>query len=76
MSVAGAQTASLASMEPLFVPEHSPHRAALNDLALELAQRSAGFRSGLSASFVPGLTAGTPNSFVDRVLRGPTVPLL
>ncbi|PYS01129.1 MAG: cell filamentation protein Fic [Acidobacteria bacterium] len=40
-------------MEPLLISETSRHRAALTDLALELAQKSAGFRRSLP----PGLTA-------------------
>ena len=34
-------------MEPLLVPEGSPHRTGLTDLAIELAARSAGFRRSL-----------------------------
>jgi len=36
---------SIARMEPLLIGETSRHRASLTDLTLELAQRSAGFRS-------------------------------
>jgi hypothetical protein len=36
---------SIALMEPLLIGESSKHRGALNDLALELAQKSAGFRA-------------------------------
>ena len=36
--------------EPLMVSEGSPARAGLNDLVLELAEKSAAFRSGLPAS--------------------------
>ena len=39
------ETTSL--MEPMLVPEGSPHRARLDDLAIELAARSAGFRRSL-----------------------------
>jgi hypothetical protein len=35
--------------EPLMVSEGSPARAGLSDLALELAEKSAAFRSGLPA---------------------------
>jgi hypothetical protein len=31
-------------MEPMLVPDGSPHKAGLDDLAVELASRSAGFR--------------------------------
>ncbi|MCH6587980.1 MAG: Fic family protein, partial [Proteobacteria bacterium] len=34
-------------MEPMLVPDGSPHRAGLADLAVELASRSAGFRRSL-----------------------------
>src|SRR6266550_2896150 len=34
-------------MEPLMIPEGSPHRGDLTDLAIELASRSAGFRRSL-----------------------------
>src|SRR5439155_11305159 len=44
---------SIGLMEPLLISETSRHRAALTDLALELAQKSAGFRRSLP----PGLTA-------------------
>jgi len=44
---------SVGLMEPLLISETSRHRAALTDLALELAQKSAGFRRSLP----PGLTA-------------------
>ena len=37
-------------MEPLVLGEGSRHRAELTDLALNLAQRSAGFRRSLPAS--------------------------
>jgi Fic family protein len=42
-------------MEPLLIGERSKHRAALTDLALELAQRSAGFRRSLPPSIVTSL---------------------
>lgn len=41
------------AMEPLVLPAGSPHRGALNDLALELAAASSGFRRSLP----PGLVA-------------------
>jgi Fic family protein len=44
-----------ALMEPLVLGEGSRHRGELTDLALELAQRSAGFRRSLPASLVPSL---------------------
>ncbi|MGB0914019.1 MAG: hypothetical protein ACPGSW_10530 [Phaeobacter italicus] len=41
--------------EPLMVSEDAPARAGLNDLALELAERSAAFRSSLPASIADAL---------------------
>ena len=48
---------SVRLMEPLLISVGSRHRAALTDLALELAQRSAGFRRSLP----PGLTNALAN---------------
>ncbi|WP_374397777.1 hypothetical protein [Sphingopyxis sp.] len=41
--------------EPLMVSEGSPARAGLNDLVLELAEKSAAFRSSLPASIAEAL---------------------
>jgi Fic family protein len=38
---------SIGLMEPMLVPDGSPHKARLDDLAVELASRSAGFRRSL-----------------------------
>src|SRR6478735_2439156 len=35
------------AMEPLFIPDSSRHRAALNDLAFDLTRKSAGFHRSL-----------------------------
>ncbi len=68
----GVADASVAGMEPLLVPESSRHRAALNDLALELAQRSAGFRRSLPASFVPALASlvRAMNCYYSNLIEG------
>ena len=42
-------------MEPLTLGEGSPHRAALNDLAFDLAQKAAGFRRSLPPSLLVSL---------------------
>jgi Fic family protein len=42
-------------MEPLLIGDGSRHRAALTDLAFELAQKSAGFRRSLPASLLSSL---------------------
>jgi Fic family protein len=72
MSAVDGQSASLASMEPLLIAEGSRHRAELNDLALELAQRSAGFRRSLPASFVPALAAlvRAMNCYYSNLIEG------
>ena len=46
-------------MEPLLIRENSRHRAALNDLAVDLAARSSGFRQSLPK--------GVPKALVDLV---------
>jgi Fic family protein len=46
---------NIALMEPLFVASGSRHRSELNDLALELVHRSAGFRRSLPPSIVASL---------------------
>lgn len=43
----GDRGEAIALMEPLYIGESSPHRGHLNDLAIELAARSAGFRRSL-----------------------------
>lgn len=46
---------SIGLFEPLMVSEGSPSRARLNDLALELAEKSAAFRSSLPESIASAL---------------------
>jgi Fic family protein len=46
---------TIALMEPLLIGEGSKHRAGLTDLALELAQKSAGFRRSLPESLLASL---------------------
>lgn len=46
---------TLGLMEPLVLSEGSPHRATLNDLSLELASASTGFRRSLPAGVVRAL---------------------
>ena len=41
---------TVSSMEPLLIEEGSEHRSALTDLALDLAQKTAGFRRSLPES--------------------------
>jgi hypothetical protein len=42
-------------MEPLLIGEGPRHRAALTDLAIELTQKSAGFRRSLPAGILTSL---------------------
>jgi hypothetical protein len=42
-------------MEPLLLGERSRHRAVLTDLAFDLAQKSAGFRSSVQGSLLASL---------------------
>jgi Fic family protein len=46
---------AVSPMEPLLIGESSPHRPGLTDLALELAQRSAGFKRSLPESLLVSL---------------------
>jgi hypothetical protein len=58
--------------EPLMVSEGSPHRAELNDLALELATHSAGFRASLPASIADALAAliRSMNCYYSNLIEG------
>jgi hypothetical protein len=46
---------SIGLMEPMVIREGSQRRPALTDLALELAQKSAGFRRSLPESLLASL---------------------
>lgn len=58
--------------EPLMVSEGSPARAGLNDLALELAEKSAAFRSGLPASVSEALAdlVRSMNCYYSNLIEG------
>ena len=58
--------------EPLMVSEGSPARAGLNDLALELAERSAAFRSSLPASVAEALAdlVRAMNCYYSNLIEG------
>ena len=62
----------IALMEPLILGEGSPHRAELTDLALELAQRSAGFRRSLPASLMSSLATlvRAMNCYYSNLIEG------
>jgi Fic family protein len=58
--------------EPLMVLEGSPTRPGLNDLALELAEKSAAFRSGLPASTAEALAdlVRAMNCYYSNLIEG------
>lgn len=59
-------------MEPLLIGADSRHRAALTDLAVELAQKSAGFRHSLPESLVPPLAdlVRSMNCYYSNLIEG------
>jgi Fic family protein len=62
----------IALMEPLVIGEGSRHRGELTDLALELAQRSAAFRSSLPASLLSSLATlvRAMNCYYSNLIEG------
>ena len=63
---------SIGLMEPLLIGEGSKHRGALNDLALELAQKSAGFRRSLPESLLTSLAdlVRAMNCYYSNLIEG------
>src|SRR5450759_3078361 len=59
-------------MEPLLIGNDSLHRAALTDLALELAQKSAGFRRSLPESLLASLAelVRSMNCYYSNLIEG------
>jgi Fic family protein len=59
-------------MEPLLIGESSRHRSGLTDLALELAQRSAGFRRSLPESLLVSLASlvRSMNCYYSNLIEG------
>ena len=59
-------------MEPLLIGESSRHRGALTDLALDLAQKSAGFRRSLPASLLTSLAdlVRAMNCYYSNLIEG------
>jgi len=59
-------------MEPLLLAEGSKHRPALTDLALELAQKSAGFRRSLPESLLTSLAdlVRAMNCYYSNLIEG------
>src|SRR4030088_1766476 len=63
---------SIGLMEPLLIGESSKHRAGLTDLALELAQRSAGFRRSPPESLLASLAdlVRAMNCYYSNLIEG------
>ena len=59
-------------MEPLLIGGDSRHREPLTDLALELSQKSVGFRRSLPASLLASLaeTVRTMNCYYSNLIEG------
>ncbi len=59
-------------MEPLLISETSRHRTALTDIALELAQKSAGFRHSLPESLLTSLAnlVRAMNCYYSNLIEG------
>src|SRR5665213_15646 len=63
---------SIGLMEPLLIGDGSRHRAALTDLTIELAQKSAGFRRSLPASLLASLAdlVRSMNCYYSNLIEG------
>src|SRR6266487_5345426 len=63
---------STAQMEPLLIEETSRHRGTLTDLAVELAQKSAGFRRSLPPSLLASLAdlVRAMNCYYSNLIEG------
>ena len=72
MKQVGEGGESLDRMEPLLIGETSRHRPALTDLALELAQKSAGFRRSLPESLTASLASlvRAMNCYYSNLIEG------
>lgn len=72
MKAAAGRGETVSEMEPLLIREDSRHRGELTDLALELAQRSAGFRRSLPASLVSSLAdlVRSMNCYYSNLIEG------
>jgi hypothetical protein len=59
-------------MEPMLLEQASPHRGPLTDLALELAQRSSGFRHSLPESLLSSLAnlVRSMNCYYSNLIEG------
>lgn len=63
---------SIGLIEPLLVPDGSPHKARLDDLAVELASRSAGFRRSLPEGVLKPLAdlVRAMNCYYSNLIEG------
>ena len=63
---------AISMMEPLLIGSDSRHRLALTDFALELAQKSAGFRRSLPASLLSSLAdlVRSINCYYSNLIEG------
>ena len=52
---AGDRGESVSQMEPMLIADSSRHRGRLSDLAIDLAQKSSGFRRSLPETLVASL---------------------
>ena len=59
-------------MEPLLIGEGSRHRGGLTDLAIELAQKAAGFKSSLPPSLLTSLAGlvRAINCYYSNLIEG------
>jgi Fic family protein len=72
IKAAADRNEAVSLMEPLLIGETSRHRAGLTDLALELAQRSAGFRRSLPESLLASLAGlvRSMNCYYSNLIEG------
>ena len=59
-------------MEPLLIPDSSPHRGPLTDLAFDLSQRSAGLRRSLPSTLLASLAnlVRAMNCYYSNLIEG------
>src|SRR5712664_3784608 len=69
---AGDSGDSSSEMEPLLISDSSRHRGKLTDLALDLAQKSAGFRRSLPPSLLASLAdlVRAMNCYYSNLIEG------
>ena len=72
MKTAEDRGEAVSLMEPLLIGEGSRHRGALTDLAIELAQKAAGFKSSLPPSLLTSLAAlvRAMNCYYSNLIEG------